>query len=213
MGTHTAQSLAIQKLMLVKGLDRVVLCWVRGHSGVCGNEVADRVANLAHSNNRSARSELCFEEWICSMKSRTVQEWTRQWAADVLETGKGTFRRSLGSEIAFVDYGVLPRSVECAVSRLRLGHAVVYAHLARFNLANSSNCSVCNVEDTIEHFILHCTQFSNQRRDFRSRLEGLSLQWDLFSALGGGDAPTRRRTAAIRHLGQYLLSCNMVTRL
>jgi ribonuclease HI len=81
----------IQKLMLVKGLDRVVLCWIRGHSGICGNEVADRVANLAHSNNRSARSQLCFEEWICSMKSLTVQEWTRQWAADVLETGKGTF--------------------------------------------------------------------------------------------------------------------------
>ncbi|XP_018008747.1 uncharacterized protein LOC108666391 [Hyalella azteca] len=127
----------IQKLMLVKGLDRVVLCWVRGHSGIHGNEVADRVANLAHSNNRSARSRLCFEEWIRSLKSLTVQEWTRQWAANVQETGKGTFQRSLGHEIAFVDYGVLPRSVECAVSRLRLGHAGVYAHLARFNLANS----------------------------------------------------------------------------
>jgi hypothetical protein len=147
------------------------------------------------------------------LKSLTVQEWTCQWAADVLETGKGTFRRILGSEIAFVDYGVLPRSVECAVSCLHLRHAGVYAHLARFNLANSSKCSVCNVEDTIEHFILHYTLFSNQQRDFCSRLEGLSLQWDLFSALGGGDAPTRRRTAAIHHLGQYLLSCNMVTKL
>jgi hypothetical protein len=54
----------IQELMLVKGLDRVVICWIRGHSGICGNEVADRVANLLHSNNCTARSQLCFEEWI-----------------------------------------------------------------------------------------------------------------------------------------------------
>jgi hypothetical protein len=30
-----------QKLMLVSGLDWEVLCWVRGHSGICGNEVAE----------------------------------------------------------------------------------------------------------------------------------------------------------------------------
>jgi ribonuclease HI len=203
----------IQELMLVKGLDRVVICWIRGHSGIRGNEVADRVANLAHSNNRTAISQLCFEEWICSVKSLTNQEWARQWSADVQETGKGTFRRSLGPEISYVDYGSLPRSVECSVSRIRLGHAGVNAHLARFNLADSSNCPVCNVEGTIRHLILHCTQFINQRRDFRTRLEGLSLPWDLSSALGGGDAPMRKRTAAIRHLGQYLLNCNLVTRL
>ncbi|XP_018020596.1 uncharacterized protein LOC108676948 [Hyalella azteca] len=203
----------IQELMLVKGLEKVAICWIRGHIGIRGNDVADRVANLAHSNDRTARSQLCFEEWICTLNSLTVKEWARQWSADVQETGKGTFRRSLGPEISYVDYGSLPRSVECAVSRLRLGHAGVNAHLARFNLANSSNCPECNVEGTIRHLILHCTLFINQRREFRTRLEGLSLPWELSSVLGGGDAPMRKRTAAIRLFGQYLLSCNVVIRL
>jgi hypothetical protein len=151
----------IQELILVKGLDKVVICWIRGHSGIHGNEVADRVANLAHSNNRTARSQLCFEEWICTLKSLTIQEWARQWSTNVQETGKGTFQRSLGPEISYVDYGALPHSVECAVSRLRLEHAGVNAHLARFNLADSSNCPVCNVEGTIRHLILHCMLFIN----------------------------------------------------
>jgi ribonuclease HI len=211
--SHRTIVFKIHKLMLIKGLDKVVLCWIRGHSGIHGNEVADKVANLAHSNNRTARSQVCFEEWICTIKTLINQEWVRRWSAEVQETGKGIFRWSLGPAITYVDYGMLPRPVECAVSRLRMGHAGVDAHLARFNMADSSNCSACGVEGTVSHFILHCTQFTEQRRDFRTRMEGLSLPWDLTSALGGGDIPAGSRTTVIRHLGRYLLNCNMVTRL
>jgi ribonuclease HI len=52
----------IQKLVQAKGLDKVLMCWVCGHSNIHGNEVADRMANLAHSNDCSSRSSLCFGE-------------------------------------------------------------------------------------------------------------------------------------------------------
>jgi hypothetical protein len=203
----------IQKLMQTKGLERVVMCWIRGHNQILGNEIADRIANLAHSNDRSARSTLCFEEWLCMLKSKFLEHWASWWSQEVQATGKGTFRLGLGAAVDYVAYGSLPRSMECAVARLRLGHAGVRAHLSRFNLSNSSMCPTCNVEDTINHFILHCSLYTNQRREFRSNLENLSLPWNLVSALGGGDIPQKIRTAAIRRLGQYLLSCSMVNTL
>jgi hypothetical protein len=55
--------------------------------------------------------------------------------------------------------------------------------------------------------------FTDQRREFRSALENLFITWNLISALGGGDIPQKKRTALIRHLGQYLLGCNMVNNL
>ncbi|XP_018028036.1 uncharacterized protein LOC108683246 [Hyalella azteca] len=200
----------IHKLMQIKGLDRVMMCWVRGHSNIRGNEVADRIANLAHANDRSARSSLCFEEWLCLLKNKFLKYWSLWWSEEVQSSGKGTFRLGLGETVNYVDYGPLPRSVECAVARLRLGHAGVKAHLARFNLVNSGICPTCNTEDTIEHFILHCSLYINQRREFRSNLENLLLPWNLITALGGGDIPQKRRTAVIHRLGQYLLKCSMM---
>jgi ribonuclease HI len=77
-GSHCTIAFKIHKLMLIKGLDKVVLCWIQGHKGIHGNEVADIVANLAHSNNCTARSQVCFEEWTCTIKTLINQEWVRQ---------------------------------------------------------------------------------------------------------------------------------------
>jgi ribonuclease HI len=212
-GSYRSIVVQIHKLMQIKGLDRVMMCWVRGHSNICGNEVADRMANLAHTNDRSARSSLCFEEWLCLLKINFLKHWSLWWSGEVQSSGKGTFRLGLGATVNYVDYGSLPRSIECAVARLRLGHAGVKAHLARFNLANSSICPTCNTEDTIAHFILYCSLFINQRREFRSSLENLLLPWNFITALGGGDIPQKRRTAVLRRLGQYLQRCSMVNTL
>jgi hypothetical protein len=89
----------------------------------------------------------------------------------------------------------------------------VRAHLACFNLSNSGMCHTCNTENHINHFILQCSLYTNQRREFCSNLENLSLPWNLVSALGGGDIPQKIRTAVIHQLGQYLLSCSMVNTL
>jgi hypothetical protein len=93
----------IHKLMQIKGLDRVMMCWVRGHSNIRGNEVADRMANLAHTNDRSARSSLCFEEWLCLLETKFFEHWSLWWSGEVQSSGKGTSRLGLGATVNYVD--------------------------------------------------------------------------------------------------------------
>ena len=44
---YSAIIFRIHSLLLQRGLNTVAFCWVRGHSRIVGNKVADRTANLA----------------------------------------------------------------------------------------------------------------------------------------------------------------------
>jgi hypothetical protein len=88
-GSYRWIVIQIKKLMQIKGLDRVVMCWIRGRSQILGNEIADRIANLAHSNERPARSTFCFEEWLRVLKSKFSEQWTSWWSQDVQASVKG----------------------------------------------------------------------------------------------------------------------------
>jgi ribonuclease HI len=74
-GSYRWIVIKIEKLMQIKGLDRVVMCWICGHSQILGNEITDRIANLLHSNDRSARSTVRFEEWLQVPKSKFLEHW------------------------------------------------------------------------------------------------------------------------------------------
>ncbi|XP_018021587.1 uncharacterized protein LOC108677809, partial [Hyalella azteca] len=180
--TYAAIVYRIHALLLQRGLNSVAFCWVKGHSGVFGNEVADRIASLAHSSDRSSCSILSFDESYGQLAQAFNSHWRAYWQTQVAATGCGQFRYNLDGCITYIDYSSLTRSLQCAVARLRLGHAGVGAHRARFGMAATGVCPECQVDDTIAHFILHCARFSGPRAIFRSAVNAQGLTWGLQTA-------------------------------
>ncbi len=208
--TYAAIVYRIHALLLQRGLNSVAFCWVKGHSGVFGNEVADRIANLAHSSDRSSCSILSFDESYGQLAQAFNSHWHAYWQAQIVATGCGQFRYNLDGCINYIDYSSLTRPLQCAVARLCLGHAGVGAHRARFGMAATGVCPECQVDDTIAHFILHCARFSGPRAIFRSAVNAQGLTWGLQTALGGG-VTSKQRHQIFSCLQQYLLESGAVS--
>jgi ribonuclease HI len=73
--TYASIVFRISMLLFQKGLTLVSLCWVKSHSGVRGNEIADQTANFSHSTDRSSHSILGFEELMCQLRQSFLTQW------------------------------------------------------------------------------------------------------------------------------------------
>ncbi|KAF2359627.1 hypothetical protein FHG87_009620 [Trinorchestia longiramus] len=98
--------------------------------------------------------------------------------------------------------------IDRAISRLRLGHAGVAAHLHRFQLLESPLCR-CGQVETGEHFLLNCDHYSVQRHPLKRMLQCPGLQFNLKNVLGGGGGGDYSSRVLLRiiSLGPVLVYC------
>jgi len=121
---------------------RVVLQWIPGHCGIDGNEVADRTAKMGHDNPKSTLSCLSFPEIAPVLRRLFLDYWRREWHSRVDASGKGQFLKNLLPAPCYrSSLSGAPRQTLCVLSRLRIGHVGVNAHLFRFNKADSPLCA------------------------------------------------------------------------
>lgn len=156
----------IKKLLQKVNNNRtVVLHWIKGHSGIKGNELADKTANIGHNNNRSELLPLTVEEVLVEIKGKYLNHLNQLWKSTVQNTQKGQHLlgiRNEVQEIAPID--TKNRRKDTALYRLRLGHVGVNKHLYRFHMSDTSTCEQCNTADeTVEHFLIDCDAYEEQR--------------------------------------------------
>ena len=142
----------------------IFLHWVKGHAGITGNVIADKAANLGHQLTKSVIYNLHQEELLHLAFKGMRAKWDRYWHSEVNSTGKGWFLHSIRETILTktpVDTG--QRRTDIAAFRLRLGHAGLNKHLYKIKKSTTELCAFCNVEETIEHFIIDCDQYEYER--------------------------------------------------
>ena len=181
---------------------RVVLHWIRGHSGYRGNEVADRTANLGHTLDRSVLYNLTAEEEVAALKNSFKIYWNDHWKVTVAGTGKGKHLRSIKDNIwERIPSYKFRRKQETTIYRLRLGHIELNAQLYRFNLKDTALCGhlECNKEETVEHFLCECIAHTNQRRILQQRLADLKENTlSVKVLLGGGEMNKEKKYRILR---------------
>ena len=105
-------------------------------------------------------------------------------------SNKGKFLSSLQERITSNSWIQLnSRRAETAITRLRIGHAGVNYHLHRFEMEDSPLCAHCKVPETIEHFIMRCPKYRNNRVPLKQLFAEQEVEFTLRNVLCHGDHP------------------------
>lgn len=134
----------------------VSFAWIPGHAGLKGNEMADWVAKQ-HSSESFEVLLPNSKTFVTGSIEHLINEmWQERW--DKGHTGRFYYNiQKQVSEKVKCPF-LYNRSKEVALTRLRSGHCLLNKFKHLFKIIDSPNCTVCKVEETVEHFLMDCVK-------------------------------------------------------
>ena len=156
---------------------RLHLNWVPGHEGVDGNELADQKAKDAA---RGASSPLPHRlHTLCdlpvsiaalqdSAKKDLRTKWATIWATDNHAQRIRSFDPTPPGKKILHFLRQFPKADSSIMVQLRSAHAGLNAYLFRFNAVDSPLCTLCQVPETVDHYLFSCRKYLQPRSDLRS---------------------------------------------
>jgi hypothetical protein len=194
-GTYSDVVDKIRNLLILVNTGRnVVLQWVKAHAGIAGNEIADATAKQGHNADRSLLFPLAKEEHYNLLQRTSRTSWDEDWKQEMDLTMKGLHLGHIKDNFAEVPWiRSRKRRIEVVLSRLRIGHVGLNQYLHRFKMLQSDQCVACRVPETIEHFLLHCRYYHQQRQEMERQLRLINVRHHTMKLLLGGSALERNK--------------------
>lgn len=146
----------IQKIELAITLRRITLCWIPGHTGIYGNEEADRLAKSAVDLDISPVPVPARDARLWA-KNQILISWEKQWRSQ----RDNHLRRIKASILPGIDQ--MEQADQMVLTRLRIGHTRI-THQGIFS-NTKLQCDVCNKQLTVEHIIIDCPKYNRERLD------------------------------------------------
>jgi len=138
---------------------RIKFSWVKAHAGTLGNEIADRLAQVAarcggteHVFARIPKSTI-YQEAREVARQKWQREWTRSQKAAATRQYFPTVQARLRSKIKLT-----PK-----ITVVLTGHGMTKAYLQRFHLSEEATCRCGNEYQSMDHILFHCANISAQR--------------------------------------------------
>ena len=147
----------------------IKIIWIPGHAEIEGNERADAEAKKAaiqapmsrpynHKPLKSAR--------IRVIKEMARKQWDKEWNENT-KTAKALRRitKRKGTKTGPKLYNEIPgRDTVAKIVQLRTGHCGLNHYLHRFGKRNSPYCECGMGKETVEHYLLECRRYKEQRK-------------------------------------------------
>jgi ribonuclease HI len=154
---------------------KLSISWIPGHKDIDGNEQADEAAKDAAKNPLRANSP-SYPPLKSSLKQQihaaTTAAWSDYWQT---QTATASHLRRIVQDAKVTSgpklyYGIENRSTSAKLTQLRTGHCGLNSYLHRFNLAESADCECGEGPETVEHLVMVCKKYVEQRKVLRKEV-------------------------------------------
>ena len=155
------------------------LIWIPGHSGLIGNEQADRAAKSAANESSPPstipRSITEHYSLIRNSINTTIQSSWDQEKTQQLHSIKPTFEY-------WPTMNQNTRKRERTLSRLRIGHTYI-THSFLWNKEPRPICNTCNITLNVKHILLKCNKYDRHRQSITQYCQDNNLPLTLQTLL------------------------------
>ena len=159
--------------------------WVPSHCGIIGNETADYLTkSVFRSNDESFKSDVQIIELETKLTYSEVKSIIRhhcleKWNQKYIQPTTGSQYKSLFPDVQSKN----PKHHNNQIFRLQTGHCRLNYHLHRIAKHQTGLCQVCNVPESVSHFLFHCPHYFHFRSVMKNYVDNMGLKFDLHNIL------------------------------
>ena len=152
--------------------------WIKGHTGIEGNEIVDKLAKeAALKEGPIAYAKIPREVITTREKEYGLNMWQKQWK----NTGKGAVTKTFFPSVRSRLQTKIPGFPE--FTTMMTGHGKIRTYLHRFGFTNNPKCPCDDKEDqTIQHLIVQCTKLTAQRNELIKHIKQTGGTWPMANA-------------------------------
>ncbi|XP_050511633.1 uncharacterized protein LOC126887823 [Diabrotica virgifera virgifera] len=151
----------------------IIISWIKGHAGIRGNEIVDRLAKSALEIGEELPMNLLPISDIDIISRRHQKE---NWQRYYRNTRTGSNYKQMRPEIPIKRWfhSVSNRHFIRVINGLRCNHALTPIHMYSLGLTESPNCE-CGKEGNLLHILLECSHQSVNINKFYDNLNILKI--------------------------------------
>lgn len=136
---------------------KITILWIPSHVGVQGNEDVDAAAKRAASLDVVEDVPVPVADIKNHIKNKLKQKWRNYW--NTLNHNKYQNIKPNSTPWPVPNN----RRDQVIISRMRIGHTL-FTHEFIFKRADPPQCEVCGETLTVQHILVNCPQYKNQRQ-------------------------------------------------
>lgn len=140
----------------------ITFCWVPGHVGLRGNELADAAARAASVSPDISPCRVPAIDVKAFLRLRVLSSWSNDWS-NVCDNKLRNIKDTVSPWVSSCRSN---RRESVIVTRLRIGHSLL-THGFLLCGEDPPLCTRCAVQLSVQHILISCPQHEGVRRRYR----------------------------------------------